>query len=82
MATSALASPDEDIKAMSACTTDDECVVVSQLCFGWTAVNKNSEKAWDEYRRKMGPVISCPTGKETPKPASAQCVNQLCKVKE
>lgn len=78
---SASASPVTGVQEMSACTADDQCVVVPELCNGWTAVSRKSEEAYTSYRKKMLPLVSCPVAEETPKPASAQCLYQVCKVK-
>ena len=68
-------------KEMTACKTDDECMVVQDICADWAAINKTAEKPYSEMVAKMRPISSCPVSTPTPKPAAAQCSDNICEVK-
>jgi hypothetical protein len=76
-------SPPPPNYAPTACTHNEDCIVVEDACpNSWSAINQAFLKEHEDRMNSMRPVIECANGPDPAikAPTSATCLSDVCTI--
>ena len=62
-----------------ACDTNTDCMATKSVCGGNASVNKKFDDLYQQFVKRMAPMVDCAPIKEEP-PAKVDCVQKRCAV--
>jgi hypothetical protein len=62
----------------TACSQDTDCVAISGVCGGWTAVNKSFEKAARDRTACLATMVDCAISNMNDMKPDVKCINAVC----